>query len=823
MKKLLIFIIFIMPAVIFPADYFQEDLSYAVRYGDIKFIRNYKGNINAPIQNGLTPFITAVEWGKVDSIEALMEAGADVNVTNSHGLTALMILVNIGLPETAKEIIKAGANVNAITEEGLTALMGAAEWGKRESIEILIEAGADVNLTNSIGRTALMCAAKEGQTDSAKALIAAAADVDAVDREGRTALIFAASNKQTETVKALIEGGADANIADKSGRTALMFATKEGQMDAVKALIEGGANVSVADKDGNTVLKLAQNNDISNILQSVTSQAPSAGSLSRPRLPPDLELAVAANVGPQNLLKAGKSGTVTLTITNRGKGDGVGLDIEVKGISGTDGVSLLSISNVSVKAGHIRVLSLPISAGKNVASGVVKYEITVKEKYFKMDSNPVLLSIQTMELLKPDLYLHDWGVNNGEDETAGNGKNTINEGETVNVEAIIANRGMGEAKDVMLTVILPKGQGLTLLDESRIKLGDLPSGDWRKVPIPIAIGKNLSIKQFRVKLQFSDIDSYSSTNAVIQLAIGSMRETPKEVVVMHGKTESRDAPVVNAPTLSVDVDTRIPEGYSIQSNAIAVVIGNRDYQNGIAAVDYALQDERIMKRYFESAFKIPAGQIIAIENVSLSGFFGLFGTEREPTKSRLYRNVQNYNPDTVYVYYSGHGIPGLKDHKGYLAPVDVDKENVEETAYSLDLLYSNMARLKKIGVRHIVVILESCFSGDSEGGRLVQNISPVIMKVDNPLTAENIGSIYAATSGSDYSVWYPEMGHGLFTYYFLKGLSGEADQKKNRKITLAEMRAYLEKNVPKRANILRAFEQMPQVIGNDNEVLVRLK
>ncbi len=281
--------------------------------------------------------------------------------------------------------------------------------------------------------------------------------------------------------------------------------------------------------------------------------------------------------------------------------------------------------------------------------------------------------------------------------------------------------------------------------------------------------------------------------------------------------------VVNTPNPSADVDTNIPEGYSIQSNAIAVVIGNRDYQNGIAAVDYALQDERIMKRYFESAFKIPAEQIISLENITLSGFFGLFGTEKAPTKSRLYRNVQNYNPDTVYVYYSGHGIPGLKDHKGYLAPVDVDKENVEETAYSLDLLYSNMARLKKIGVRHIVVILESCFSGDSEGGRLVQNISPVIMKVDNPLTAENIGSIYAATSGSDYSVWYPEMGHGLFTYYFLKGLSGEADQKKNRKITLAEMRAYLEKNVPKRANILRAFEQMPQVIGNDNEVLVRLK
>ncbi len=281
--------------------------------------------------------------------------------------------------------------------------------------------------------------------------------------------------------------------------------------------------------------------------------------------------------------------------------------------------------------------------------------------------------------------------------------------------------------------------------------------------------------------------------------------------------------IVKETNLSSDVDTKIPKGYSVQKNAIAVVIGNRDYRNGIPVVDYALQDARVMKLYFENTFRIPAEQILMKENMTLADMLGLFGTENEPSRSTIYRNVQLYKPSKVYIYYSGHGIPGLKDHRGYIAPVDVNRDYVEQTAYPLRLLYANIARLKNIGVKHIVVILESCFSGESGGGRLVENISPVNMVVDNPLISENIGSIYAATSGSDYSVWYPQMGHGLFTYYFLKGLSGYADKKGDKYITLAEMREYLDKTVPERANIIRAFEQTPQVIGDENEVLARLR
>ncbi len=288
-------------------------------------------------------------------------------------------------------------------------------------------------------------------------------------------------------------------------------------------------------------------------------------------------------------------------------------------------------------------------------------------------------------------------------------------------------------------------------------------------------------------------------------------------------TLHNDTKMVNKPNLSVDVDTKIPKGYSDQNNAIAVVVGNRDYRNGIPAVDYALQDARVMKLYFETTFRIPAEHIVIKENITLADTFGLFGTENEPSSATIYRTVQLYKPTRVYIYYSGHGIPGLKDHKGYIAPVDMNKDYVEQTAYPLRLLYANIARLKDIGVKHAVVILESCFSGESGGGRLVENISPVNMVVDNPLISENIGSIYAATSGSDYSVWYPQMGHGLFTYYFLKGLSGYADKRGDKNITLAEMREYLDKTVPERANIIRAFEQTPQIIGDENEVLVRLR
>ena len=64
-----------------------------------------------------------------------------------------------------------------------------------------------------------------------------------------------------------------------------------------------------------------------------------------------------------------------------------------------------------------------------------------------------------------------------------------------------------------------------------------------------------------------------------------------------------------------------------------------------------------------------------------------------------------------------------------------------------------------------------------------------------------------------------DLKHGIFSYYLLKGMEGDADANKDGKITLGEMQAYLVENVGRQAGMM-SRRQEPQLIGDAGRVLV---
>jgi uncharacterized caspase-like protein len=58
-------------------------------------------------------------------------------------------------------------------------------------------------------------------------------------------------------------------------------------------------------------------------------------------------------------------------------------------------------------------------------------------------------------------------------------------------------------------------------------------------------------------------------------------------------------------------------------------------------------------------------------------------------------------------------------------------------------------------------------------------------------------------------------GHGVFTYFLLKGLKGEADYNKRGKVTLGELIPYLSENVRRATN----SSQSPTVSGKFDPAL----
>ncbi len=268
-----------------------------------------------------------------------------------------------------------------------------------------------------------------------------------------------------------------------------------------------------------------------------------------------------------------------------------------------------------------------------------------------------------------------------------------------------------------------------------------------------------------------------------------------------------------------DVDKDIPETNQENEDAIAVVIGNKDYSNrDVPSVDYALSDARTMKQYLIKTFGFKEENILYVENATQGNFNSLFGTESN-YKGRLYDLVKPDESD-VFIYYSGHGAPDLESNQGYFVPVDCDPAAVALNGYSTDVFYKNLSQLP---YKSLTVVLDACFSGASERGMLIRNASPIFINAETSVLNDERSAVFSSSEGDQISSWYPEKYHSLFTYYFLKGLKGEADENGDEMITLQEMSSYIKGNVNPMARRLHRRDQNPQINGEGEKVIVDLR
>ena len=156
-----------------------------------------------------TILMRACEEGRIDIVNELIKAGADVNAKDVEGMTSLMYACaankNEGRIDIVNELIKAGADVNSRDKKGMTPLMLTRDIGL---VDVLIKAGADINAKNNEGMTPLMLARDFGLVD---VLIKAGADVNDRNFKGATALAleYELSYGSTGVKNLLKEAGAN--------------------------------------------------------------------------------------------------------------------------------------------------------------------------------------------------------------------------------------------------------------------------------------------------------------------------------------------------------------------------------------------------------------------------------------------------------------------------------------------------------------------------------------------------------------------------------------------------------------------------------------
>lgn len=124
-------------------------------------------NVDGRSPDGFPYIALAAAFGGPETVQALISAGADLNArsTGLGGVAALHASVFGRQYQSMQLLLEAGADANQTQEGGFTALMGAAQNGHEHAVRTLLEHGADPAMRTDEGKTAADVAREAGHND----------------------------------------------------------------------------------------------------------------------------------------------------------------------------------------------------------------------------------------------------------------------------------------------------------------------------------------------------------------------------------------------------------------------------------------------------------------------------------------------------------------------------------------------------------------------------------------------------------------------------------------------------------------------------------
>ena len=131
-----------------------------------------------------------------------------------------------------------------------------------------------------------------------------------------------------------------------------------------------------------------------------------------------------------------------------------------------------------------------------------------------------------------------------------------------------------------------------------------------------------------------------------------------------------------------------------------------------------------------------------------------------------------------------------------------------------------MDAIQRTSPKSVTMFIDSCYSGQSRTGEtLLASARPIRIVAKETNSFPPNFTVISASALDQISSSSPELKHGIFSYYLMRGMEGEADANKDKQITVGEMQTYLSENVTRRAMGMNRTQQ-PQVVGDTSRVLV---
>ena len=194
--------------------------------------------------------------------------------------------------------------------------------------------------------------------------------------------------------------------------------------------------------------------------------------------------------------------------------------------------------------------------------------------------------------------------------------------------------------------------------------------------------------------------------------------------------------------------------------------------------------------------------------------------------------------DLVVVYFAGHGSYE-RDRNGdepegdtldeFLLPYDTDPSDLFVSAIRDDDIGDWIASMSDA---QVVMILDSCYAGGASRSRGYDQ--PTLRSGPGNTVFSDFSDVgllvLAACQENETSKEDPALGHGVFTYHLLLGLGGledgddaAADVDQDGRVTIEELQAYLEEEVPQYVrDVMRETPQNPMITGDKDLVRTAL-
>ena len=244
-------------------------------------------------------------------------------------------------------------------------------------------------------------------------------------------------------------------------------------------------------------------------------------------------------------------------------------------------------------------------------------------------------------------------------------------------------------------------------------------------------------------------------------------------------------------------------------NRVALIIGIEKYDQTPDA-SFANLDAQYFYEYARKGFGISKSNIklLVDEDANLIQSLG--------TLSKWLPGKIKDSKTELIVFFAGHGLASNDGKELYLLPQDSDPDLLARTALSRTELFKEIIALNP---KSVTMFLDTCYSGVSRDEKtLLASARPVRIVADKQDAPGNF-TIFSASQLDQISSGLKEVKHGIFSYYLMKGLEGNADSNQDNKITNGELIAYMDENVSQKASEL-GRQQNPTLAGDPDKVLM---